>query len=125
MLVGALFWGTVSDRIGRRRGFGVTVLIFAVFGLLSALAPSFGWLLALRALTGFGLGGALPLDFSLFAEFLPRRNRGRYLVLLESFWALGTVLAAAPRVAHRARPRVAPLLASSAAAALLVVWIRR
>src|SRR5688500_7228117 len=33
MLVGAVFWGAVSDRIGRRRGFGLTVLIFSVFGL--------------------------------------------------------------------------------------------
>jgi putative MFS transporter len=102
-----------------------TVLIFSVFGLASALAPSFGWLLALRALTGFGLGGALPLDFSLFAEYLPRRNRGRHLVLLESFWALGTVLAAALALLIVPALGWRPLLASSAAAALLVVWIRR
>jgi len=40
MLVGAWFWGTISDYVGRRTGFQMTVLIFAVFGLLSALAPS-------------------------------------------------------------------------------------
>jgi len=100
------------------------VLIFAVFGTLAAFAPSPQALAALRALTGFGLGGALPLDFSLFAEFLPRQNRGRYLVILESFWALGTVIAAGlawilvPTYGWR------PLLAASAVAALLVFWIR-
>src|SRR5215216_7342503 len=125
MLLGAWFWGTISDYIGRRPGFRLTVLIFAVFGLLSALAPSWEWLAVLRAITGFGLGGALPLDFSLYAEFLPREKRGRNLVLLESFWAVGTILAAGlawlivPSFGWR------PFLASSAVAALLVLWIRR
>ena len=94
MLVGAWFWGTISDRIGRRTGFQITILIFAVFGLASAFAPNAIWLAVLRAMCGFGLGGALPLDFSLFAEFLPRRNRGRWLVILESFWGVGTLVAA-------------------------------
>jgi MFS transporter, putative metabolite:H+ symporter len=125
MLVGAWFWGTISDYIGRRMGFQVTVLIFALFGLLSAFAPSWEWLLVLRFITGFGLGGALPLDFSLYAEFLPTRNRGRNLVILESFWALGTIIAAGlawllvPTFGWR------PLLATSALAAVLVLWIRR
>lgn len=124
MLVGAWVWGPLSDRIGRRPGFMITVAIFAVFGLLSAFAPNPTWLLIFRALTGFGLGGALPLDFSLYAEYLPSRNRGRHLVLLESFWALGTIAAAGlawllvPTVGWR------PLLATSALAALLVLWIR-
>ncbi len=125
MLAGAWFWGIVSDRIGRRVGFQLTVLIFAVFGGLSALAPNLATLAALRALTGFGLGGALPLDFSLYAEFLPRRNRGRNLVLLESFWALGTIVAAGLAVLLLPSVGWRPLLASSALAAALVVWIRR
>lgn len=124
MLAGAWFWGTISDYIGRRTGFILTILIFAVFGTLAAFAPSPQALAVLRALTGFGLGGALPLDFSLFAEFLPRQNRGRYLVILESFWALGTIIAAGlawvlvPAYGWR------PLLATSAVAALLVFWVR-
>ena len=124
MLIGAWFWGTISDYIGRRTGFQLTVLIFALFGLLSAFAPGWEWLAVLRFLTGFGLGGALPLDFSVYAEFLPTRNRGRNLVILESFWAVGTILAAAlawilvPTFGWR------PLLATSAVAAVLVLWIR-
>jgi MFS transporter, putative metabolite:H+ symporter len=125
MLVGAWFWGTISDYIGRRTGFQMTVLIFAVFGFLSALAPSWEWLAALRFITGFGLGGALPLDFSLYAEFLPSQNWGRNLVILECFWAVGTFIAAGlawllvPNFGWR------PLLAASAVGALLVLWIRR
>ena len=124
MLVGAWFWGTLSDRIGRRTGFQITIAIFAVFGLASAFAPSVWWLAFLRMMTGFGLGGALPLDFSLFAEYLPRKNRGRWLVLLESFWGVGTLAAAGlawilvPTLGWRY------LLATSAVAALFVLWVR-
>src|SRR5919202_7046035 len=124
MLVGAWFWGTMADRIGRRTGFQITIGIFAVFGLASAFAPSALWLAVLRALTGFGLGGALPLDFSMFAEYLPRRNRGRWLVILEAFWGVGTLAAAGlawilvPNAGWRY------LLATSAIAALFVLWVR-
>jgi putative MFS transporter len=125
MLIGAWFWGTLSDYIGRKTGFQLTVLIFAVFGFLSAFAPNEGWLAAFRVLTGFGLGGALPLDFALFAEYLPVRNRGRYLVLLESFWALGTIIATGLAWAIVPSFGWRPLLATSAVAAGLVFWIRR
>jgi putative MFS transporter len=125
MLLGATFWGTVSDRIGRRAGFQATVAIFAVFGFLSAFAPNAELLFVCRFLAGFGLGGALPIDFSLMAEFLPRRNRGRYLVLLESFWALGTVAIALLALLIVPDHGWRPLLAASGVAAGLLVWIRR
>lgn len=101
------------------------MLIFAVLGTLSALAPNPGTLLVLRALTGFGLGGALPLDFSPYAEYLPSRDRGRNPVLLESFWALGTVAAAGLVLLLVPTAGWRPLLACSALAAALVWWIRR
>ena len=124
MLAGAWFWGTVSDRIGRKRGFTITIGIFALFGFLSAFSPNMFWLCAFRILAGFGLGGAVPLDFSLFAEYLPTRNRGRWLVILESFWGVGTVVAAGlawilvPTLGWRY------LLGSSAVAGALVFWVR-
>jgi putative MFS transporter len=94
MLAGAFVWGRLSDLVGRKIGFISTVAISSLFGLLSAFAPSFTWLLIFRVLTGFGVGGMLPVDYSIFAEYLPNEKRGRYLVLLESFWALGTIIAA-------------------------------
>ena len=124
MLLGATFWGTIADRIGRRRGFQLTVLIFALFGTASAFSPNEWVLMALRFGAGFGLGGALPLDFSLMSEFLPRRNRGRWLVLLESFWAVGTVAIAALAYVIIPAHGWRPLLAVSGVAALLVLWIR-
>jgi putative MFS transporter len=125
MLAGAWGWGWLSDRIGRKAGFISTVAIDSLFGFFSALAPSFPWLVALRALTGFGVGGTLPVDYSIFAEYLPAQKRGRYLVLLESFWALGTVAAAG--LAWLVVPRLGWrwLLALSALPGLIVFFIRR
>jgi putative MFS transporter len=60
----------------------------------SAFAPDLTWLLALRFLTGIGVGGTLPVDYTMMAEFLPSDRRGRWLVMLESFWAVGTILLA-------------------------------
>ncbi|MEW5872061.1 MAG: MFS transporter [Chloroflexota bacterium] len=125
MLAGAWGWGWLSDRIGRKTGFISTVAIDSLFGLLSAFSPSFTWLLILRAATGFGVGGTLPVDYSIFAEYLPARKRGRYLVLLESFWALGTIVAAG--LAWLVVPRLGWrwLLGLSALPGLIIFFIRR
>ncbi len=50
--------------------------------------------MALRFLTGIGVGATLPVDYAMMAEFLPAKNRGRWLVLLEGFWAIGTLIVA-------------------------------
>jgi putative MFS transporter len=94
MLVGAFVFGRLADRIGRRPVLMGAVIIDACFGVASAFAPDMTWLLALRFLTGIGVGGTLPVDYTMMAEFLPSDRRGRWLVLLESFWAIGTILLA-------------------------------
>ncbi|MHC5231918.1 MFS transporter [Brucella sp. LJL56] len=94
MLIGAAVFGRLADKYGRRRVLLITVACDAIFGLLSAFAPSFGILLALRFMTGVAVGGTLPVDYAMMAEFLPAKNRGRWLVMLEGFWAVGTVIIA-------------------------------
>ena len=91
MLIGAFVFGRLADRIGRRPVLMMAVAIDACFGVASSFAPDFTWLLALRFLTGIGVGATLPVDYTMMAEFLPSDRRGRWLVLLESFWALGTI----------------------------------
>jgi putative MFS transporter len=124
MFIGALVWGRLADRIGRRMGFVLTIAFYSLFGGLSALSPSFAWFLALRLLTGFGVGGALPVDYGMFSEYLPAENRGRRLVYLEAFWALGSIMAAGlawliiPRLGWRW------LFAFSALPALLLIAVR-
>lgn len=94
MLAGAFAFGRLADRIGRRPVLLAAVVVDACFGVASAFAPDFTWLLVLRFLTGIGVGGTLPVDYTMMAEFLPSDRRGRWLVLLESFWAVGTILLA-------------------------------
>ncbi len=94
MMIGAFVFGRLADRIGRRPVLMIAVIIDAVAGVASAFAGDFGWLVFLRFLTGVGVGGTLPVDYTMMAEFLPASRRGRWLVLLESFWAIGTILLA-------------------------------
>ena len=93
MFLGAAISGRLADRYGRRTVFQITLIVFSIGSLLSAAAPSFELLLAARIVTGLGLGGELPVVSTLVSEFAPRASRGRFIVLLESFWAYGTVLA--------------------------------
>lgn len=94
MLIGAGLFGRLADRFGRRRVLLVTVACDALFGLLSVFAPNLFLLFVLRFLTGIAVGGTLPVDYAMMAEFLPAKNRGRWLVILEGFWAVGTVAVA-------------------------------
>ncbi|KFI25171.1 MFS transporter [Haematobacter massiliensis] len=94
MFIGAAMFGRIADRIGRRKVLIVTVACDAVFGLASVFAPNFELLLIARFLTGMAVGGTLPVDYAMMAEFLPPKNRGRWLVYLEGFWAVGTVIVA-------------------------------
>ncbi len=94
MLIGAAGFGRLADRIGRRNLLIITVLMDALFGLASAFASDFTMLLVFRFLTGLAVGGTLPVDYAMMAEFLPANRRGRWLVGLEGFWAIGTVIVA-------------------------------
>ncbi|HMA37740.1 MAG TPA: MFS transporter, partial [Chloroflexia bacterium] len=104
MVVGATLAGTLADRIGRKRVFQVTLLVYSLATGLSALIPgpatlglpgSLTLLLLLRFLVGLGLGGEFPVASALVGEWAPTRQRGRMLVLVESFWAYGWIAAAA------------------------------
>ena len=94
MAIGASLGGLLADRFGRRQVFAVTLLIFGIATGASALAWSVGVLIALRFVVGLGLGAELPVASTLVSEFAPPRIRGRIIVLLEAFWAVGWTLAA-------------------------------
>ena len=93
MFLGAAASGRLADRYGRRGVFSLTLVIFSIGAVLSAIAPTFETLLAARVIAGLGLGGELPVAATLVSEFAPRAQRGRMIVLLESFWAYGTIAA--------------------------------
>lgn len=94
MFVGAALAGTLADRFGRKGIFQVTLLAYSILTGLSALAWNAASLAGIRFLAGIGMGGELPVASTLVSEFAPAKRRGWLLVMLESFWAYGSVLAA-------------------------------
>ena len=94
MAIGAALGGLLADRLGRRQVFALTLLAYGTFTGLSALSWSVGALIVFRFLVGLGLGAELPVASTLVSEFAPPRIRGRVVVILESFWAVGWTLAA-------------------------------
>ncbi|MGY1750220.1 MFS transporter [Modestobacter sp. SYSU DS0511] len=94
MALGATLGGLLADRIGRRQVFALTLLVFGLATGAAALSWSVGALLVFRFLIGLGLGAELPVASTLVSEYAPARVRGRVVVALEAFWAVGWVLAA-------------------------------
>ncbi|MEO8290748.1 MAG: MFS transporter [Gaiellaceae bacterium] len=92
-LVGSVVLGRLADRIGRRQIFVGAILWYASFTALTALAWGPWSLSGFRFLAGIGLGGLLVVDPSMLSEYLPPRNRGRFLVFLDFFWPVGLLLA--------------------------------
>ena len=94
MAIGAALGGLLADRFGRRQVFAMTLLVYGLATGASALAGSLAVLIVLRFLVGIGLGAELPVASTLVSEYAPRKIRGRVVVALEAFWALGWILAA-------------------------------
>ncbi|CAG8487355.1 20589_t:CDS:2 [Gigaspora margarita] len=91
MMIGALFWGVLSDAYGRKKAFNFTLLFTALFGILSAFSQSFFQLCILLFLTGFSVGGNMPVDGALFLEFIPKTHQ-YLLTSLSVFFSFGAVL---------------------------------
>ncbi|MCL1891127.1 MAG: MFS transporter [Coriobacteriia bacterium] len=94
MIIGAALSGIAADRWGRRTVIVTTLLIFSLGSALCGMAPNYVSLLIFRFITGLGLGGELPVASTLVSEFSPVKSRGRNVVILESFWAWGWIVAA-------------------------------
>ncbi|MEM2636905.1 MAG: MFS transporter [Candidatus Korarchaeota archaeon] len=94
MFIGAGASGFVADHIGRKKAI---ILFFAVMEIFMIItAGSWDWqsFFVFRIFTGIGIGAVIPLSFVYLSEFIPSSERGKILVLLDGFWALGWILAA-------------------------------
>ncbi|KAK5927619.1 hypothetical protein CgunFtcFv8_012756 [Champsocephalus gunnari] len=94
MMVGGYMWGYLADQKGRCRILVVSLTVNGVFGGLASVAPWFWLFLLLRFISGIGVGGSIPVIFSYFSEFMPRRRRGAMISALATFWMAGNILAA-------------------------------
>ncbi|XP_071479724.1 synaptic vesicle glycoprotein 2C-like [Diadema antillarum] len=95
MLVGGFVWGSLADVQGRRQTLVVSLGCNAIFGLLSSLCQNFWLFLAMRFMSGLGVGGSMPVIFTYFSEFQMDKNRGAMVSALSTFWMLGNILTAA------------------------------
>ncbi|MDC5696235.1 MFS transporter [Intrasporangium calvum] len=94
MAIGASLGGLLADRIGRRNVFALTLLVYGVATGAAGLSTGLAMLIGLRFVVGLGLGAELPVASTLVSEYAPARIRGRVVVILEAFWAVGWILAA-------------------------------
>ncbi|XDV20319.1 hypothetical protein PO909_025668 [Leuciscus waleckii] len=95
MMVGAFFWGGLADKLGRRQCLLLCMSINGFFAFLSSFVQGYGVFLLCRTIAGLGIGGAVPIVFSYFAEVLAREKRGEHLSWLCMFWMIGEIYASA------------------------------
>ncbi len=92
--LGAVLFGLLADRYGRRRPLIANILFFSLMELLCGFAPNFAVFFVLRALYGIGMGGEWGVGASLAMEAAPRRQRGLFSGILQSGYPVGYLLAA-------------------------------
>ena len=91
--IGAALFGYLADRIGRKRLFVATLLMYSVAAIATAASPSYGVFMFFRFLTGLGVGGEYSAVASAISEFMPARARGRTNAFVMNFWSLGGIVA--------------------------------
>jgi SHS family lactate transporter-like MFS transporter len=93
--VGALLFGVLAERFGRKPTLMLNIVCFSVFEVASAFAPTFHVFLVMRALFGIAMGGEWGVGAALALETLPAKNRGFFSGLLQEGYVVGNLLAAA------------------------------
>jgi len=122
---GGVFFGLLSDRIGRTRTMALTILVYSLFTCLSAFARSWWHMAVFRFLVALGTGGEWAVASAFVAEVFPTRARAWSLAIFHASSVLGALLAVA------AGAFVVPLLgwrwgfALGAVPALMTIWVRR
>lgn len=94
MFIGALFWGPVSDRYGRKIGFIGTVIGFSLLTGIAGLAQNVTQFGVIRLATGMCLGGMIPINTALVSEYINTTYRGRFTSILTVLWPFGLLIAA-------------------------------
>jgi MFS transporter, AAHS family, 4-hydroxybenzoate transporter len=93
LMAGAFVFGPLADRIGRKPVLIVTTIFFSAMTFASAFSPNVEWLIALRFLTGIGLGGAMPAAITLTAELCPEKRRSSLVTLMFCGFTIGSACA--------------------------------
>src|SRR5580658_8000900 len=108
---GALLFGRVADMVGRKRIYGVEVLVLAAGAVACAFSPDIWWLIGFRFILGIGIGGDYPVSATIMSEYAGKTTRGMMVTLVFTMQAAGLI--------------VGPLLAAGLLATSLshdVIW---
>ena len=92
LMIGALVFGPLADRIGRKKIIIFSTLAFGIGALVTAFVQDVNMLLAIRFLTGLGLGGAMPNAIAMTSEFNPRRRRATMVMIMFCGFSVGAAL---------------------------------
>jgi AAHS family 4-hydroxybenzoate transporter-like MFS transporter len=92
LMIGALIFGPLADRIGRKKIIVFSTLAFGIGALATAFVNDLGMLLAIRFLTGLGLGGAMPNAIAMTSEFSPHRRRATMVMIMFCGFSVGAAL---------------------------------
>ena len=122
--VGALVFGMLADRYGRKPILLLNVLSFSVIELACAFAPSLNALLGLRALFGIAMGGIWGVGAALAFETLPKEGRGTFSGILQEGYALGSIMASAAFALFFERIGWRGLFMLGATPALLAIYVQ-
>ena len=128
--IGALLFGRVADMLGRKRIYGVEVLVLAAGAIGSAFAPNIWWLIGLRFILGLGIGGDYPVSATIMSEYAGKATRGMMVTLVFAMQAAGLIVSPlfasallASHISHDITWRI--LVAFGALPALAVYSARR
>ncbi|WP_278553249.1 MFS transporter [Companilactobacillus farciminis] len=93
MIIGAILFGYLADKFGKKNIIIITLLLFSISNLALALTQNLPQFLLVRFITGIGLGGELPVATTIIADSFSGHRRSKMLILVDSFWAIGWILA--------------------------------
>jgi MFS transporter, PHS family, inorganic phosphate transporter len=80
--IGALLFGRVADMVGRKRIYGVEVLVLAAGAIACAFSPNIWWLIGFRFILGIGIGGDYPVSATIMSEYAGKAHRGMLVTLV-------------------------------------------
>lgn len=93
MAIGAVGFGKAADKFGRKNALTASLLLFSLGNLALAFSPNYTWFLVIRFFVGLGLGGELPVAATFLADHFKGTLQSRLLILADSFWAVGWLIA--------------------------------
>jgi PHS family inorganic phosphate transporter-like MFS transporter len=127
---GALLFGRIADMVGRKRIYGVEVLVLAAGAIACAFSQNIWWLIGLRFVLGVGIGGDYPVSATIMSEYAGKSSRGMLVTMVFAMQAAGLIVGPLFAAAMLATPlshdiiwRI--LVAFGAVPALAVYWQRR